>query len=176
MNLKKIKKNTALKFLRKHAATEKIKPAVSGNIIYKVGILAEEDLFNTYDFRKELSENFKIPANDFKILLFQKRKNIESLHDLEYFSFDDFGFFGKIKGENVKDFTQNNFDLLINYCAQDNILALVASFQSNAILKAGFKMEEFNLYDISISVEVNKIDTFNAELTKYLQILNLIKQ
>lgn len=174
MNLKNIKKNTALKFLRKHAVAGKINPAVSKKKIYKVGILAEQDLFNTYDFRKKLSENFRIPATDFKILLYQKGKYVESLQDLEPFSIKDFGFFGKIKCENVKNFTENNFDLLINYCAQDNVMAQVVSFQSKAILKAGIHLEEFNLYDISIRVEANKIDTFNMELTKYLQILNLL--
>jgi len=174
MNIKNLKKNTAIKFLQKNVILGKNKKYTSEGKIKKVGIIVEEDLLKTYDFRKKLSESFGISMNDFKILLFQKNSKSEVLTDFETFSNKDFGMFGKIKTEIIKNFVKSDFDLFINYCPQDNIMAQVVSFQSQAVLKAGFSLEKLNFYDISIKIEANKIDTFNTELIKYLEILKLI--
>ncbi len=175
MNLKNIKKNTSLKFLLKNNSKSNNNANISKKEIKKVGILANEDLFKTYDFRKKLAENFGIKTDDFTIILYQKVKNVTLSQEFETFCDKDFGMNAKIKGDTVQNFVQKKFDLLINYCNEENIMAQVASFHSKAILKAGFNSEELNFYDISIQIDSNKIDTFNAELTKYLQILKLIK-
>ena len=174
MNLKNIKKKTALKFLRKNCTVANKNAGITKNKIKKVGILADEELFKTYDFRKKLAENFGIKEDDFSIILYQKIKNITLSQEFETFADKDFGMYGKMKGDTIQNFARTKFDLLINYCGQDNIFAQVASFESKAILKAGFNLEDLNFYDISIQIDSNKIDTFNVELTKYLQILKLI--
>jgi hypothetical protein len=175
MNLKNIKRNKALKFLRKQGKITNNNANVSKKEIKKVGVLADENLFKTYDFRKKLAENFGIKTDDFTIILYQNVKNVTLSQEFETFSDKDFGMGGKIKGTVVQNFVQTKFDLLINYCAYENVMAQVASYHSKAILKAGFNSEELNFYDISIQIDANKVDTFNAELTKYLQILKLIK-
>lgn len=175
MNLKNIKKNTALKFLRKNSGITSNNANISKKEIKKVGVLADEDLFKTYDFRRKLADNFGINTDDFTIILYQRIKNVTLSQEFETFSDKDFGRYGKIKGSTVQNFVQTKFDLLINYCGHDNIMAQVASFHSKAILKAGFNSEELNFYDISIKIDANKVDTFNSELTKYLQIMKLIK-
>jgi len=144
------------------------------NKIIKVGILAESDLFQTYDFTRNLSSNFGLDKNSFNIILYRNSKINEELADCNYFSEKDFGMFGKIVGEDLKKFVNKNFDLLINYCTKEDLFSEMVCIKSKAKLVAGFNNKTYNNYDISIKIESNKIDTFNEELTKYLQILKVL--
>lgn len=175
MNLKGIKKKSALKFLKKNFGTKGENQISSLNKIEKIGILAEVELFKTYDFTRKLSENFKVDKNKFEVFLYENDYGQDSLDQYMSFSEKDFGLFGKVKSENAKKIINNEYDLLIDYCSYDNIYSKVICFTSNSKLIAGFKNEEFDIYDISIKLESNRIDTFNEELTKYLRILNLFK-
>lgn len=175
MNLKGIKEKSALKFLKKNFGTKGDNQMSSLNKIEKVGILAEVELFKTYDFSRKLSENFGVKRNDFDIFLYQNDYGQDSMDQYESFSEKDFGLYGKIKSKNAKKIIENEYDLLIDYCNEDNIFSKVLCFSSNSKLIAGFKNEKFDIYDISIKLENNRIDTFNEELTKYLKILNLFK-
>ena len=72
-------------------------------------------------------------------------------------------------------FVDSNYDLLINYCSSDSIYVSLVAVRSKAKFKVGFANETLqDLYDFMISVEGNKIDVFNDELAKYLQILDLL--
>ncbi len=174
MNLKGIKKKSALKFLRKNLKGKVGNRDSSLEKIKKIGILAEVDLFKTYDFTRKLSENFGVAKNNFDVLLCNNDYGQDSLDNYLSFSEKDFGLSGKVKSENLKKFIDNRYDLLIDYCNNDNVFARIICLKTNARLIAGFENEEFNMYDISIKLENNRIDTFNEELTKYLQILNLL--
>ena len=174
MALKRIKSNSILKFLIKNEKKGESIGLDSLRKISKIGILVNYDLLETYDFTKKLSENLGVDKNDFEIVLFHdsKKKKVEE----QYLSFSEnsFGFYGKIKDEKLKKFVSEKFDLLINYCAVENDYAQLLSFHSNAKIKMGFKNEIFNFYNLSIKLEGNKIDTFNEEITKYLNILKLL--
>ena len=142
--------------------------------ISKIGILAESELFRTYDFSKKLSENFGVPKDNFDIVLYNNEYGPNSMDEHQSFTEKDFGMFGKVKSDRIKKIVNSKYDLLVDYCANDNVFAKVICNRSKSKLIAGFENNEFQLYDISIKLEGNKIDTFNEELTKYLQILNLL--
>ena len=86
----------------------------------------------------------------------------------------NFGFNAKIKSEALSKFVDTKFDLLINYCNPELLFPKVIMLKSKAQLKAGFDAESNFFNDISVKTPGNDIDTFNAELVKYLQILKLI--
>jgi len=174
MNLKIVKKKFLLKYLKSNVRTRGLDTLDSLHKISKVGILAESDLFETYDFTKNLSTNFGLDKNDFDIILYQNSKRIENLDNYHYFSEKDFGMFGNILGNDLKKFMNTKFDLLINYCTHEDIFSEMLCIKSKAKLVAGFKNETYDNYDISIKIESNKIDTFNEELTKYLQIFKVL--
>ena len=174
MNIKIIKKNFVLKYLKSNVRTRGLDKLDASNKIRKVGILAESDLFHTYDFTKNLSSNFGIDKNNFEIILYQNAKLIEGLGDYHYFSEKDFSMFGKILGKDLKKFVDMKFDLLINYCTHEDVFSEMVCVKSKANLVAGFKSNAYDNYDVSIKIESNKIDTFNEELTKYLQIFKVL--
>jgi len=174
MDIFNLKNKTAYKFIKNHLNKgEKSSNKIQGNI-QTVGILAESRLFEAYDFTKKLSENFKIKAEDFKVLLYEN-PNVDNIN-ISYPGFyeKDFGLYGKIKSDKVKNFADTKFDILINYCPSTNLFANVLLIHSKAKLKAGFYNENDEFYAISVKVSDNKIDTFNEELTRYLNILKLI--
>ena len=175
MNLKIVKENFVLKYLKSNIRTRGLDKLDTLHRVSKVGILAETDLFQTYDFTQKLSANFGLDTSDFNIILYENSKIIENLGDYRYFSEKDFGMFGKILGKDLKNFVDMKFDLLINYCTHEDVFSELVCIKSKAQLVAGFKSETYDNYDISIKVESNKIDTFNEELTKYLQILKVLK-
>ncbi len=175
MNLKGLKKKSALKFLRKNDKNKEFNVERSLKKIHKIGVLAEAELFKTYDFTKKLSENLGVNLNYFNIILFQNVKANKLMDSYDSFTEKDFGMYGKIKNVSLNSFVESKFDLLINYSSVDNVFSHVVCLRSNAKIKASFKNEEFNFYDIAIDIKGNKIDTFNEELTKYLHILELLK-
>ncbi len=174
MNLKNIKRNTALKFIQKQMVNKNAKTFEDLTTVTTVGILVEEDLFLAYDFTKKLCENLKIKNENLVVILHRdlKEKELEDKH--LYFSEKSLGFHAKLKGEDVASFLNKNFDLVINYCSQNNIAAQLLCYQSQAKLKAGFDNEKMNFYDISVKIPENKIDTFNQEIVKYLKIIKVV--
>lgn len=174
MNLKRVKKNFVVKYLKSNVRTRGLDKLDTLNKISKVGILAESDLFRTYDFTRNLSSNFGLELNNFDIILYQNSKTREVMDGYSYFSEKDFSLLGKIGGKNLKDFVDTKFDLLINYCTHEDVFSEYVCVRSKAKLVAGFKNETYDNYDISIKIESNKIDTFNEELTKYLQIFKVL--
>ena len=174
MNLKIVKKKFVLKYLKSNVRTRGLDKLDAARKIRKVGILAESDLFETYDFTKSLSSNFGLDLDNFEIILYQNNKTRENLDNYYYFSDKDFSLLGKIGGKDLKSFVATKFDLLINYCTHEDVFSEFVCVKSKAKLVAGFKSETYDNYDISIKIESNKIDTFNEELTKYLQILKVL--
>jgi len=173
MNLKGFKKNTVLKFIKKQIdANENQRIALKK--IENVGILADYDLYNTYDFTKFLCEKIDIRNSDIKLYLYQEKDLHENHENYKFFNDKSINLRGKIKDLKVKHFVNKEFDLLINYCKQDNIFAHLIALESKAKLKVSFETDELKIYDVSIDIEENKIDTFNTELVKYLHILKLV--
>ncbi|MEN8125961.1 MAG: hypothetical protein ABFR32_12635 [Bacteroidota bacterium] len=174
MDIFNLKNKTAYKFIKKHLNKAKKSSNKINGKIHTVGILAESRLFEAYDFTKKLSENFGLKPEDFKVLLYEN-PDVDNIN-INYPGFfeNDFGLYGKIKSDEVKNFADTKFDLLINYCSSNNLFANVLLLRSKARLKAGFYNENDEFYDISIKLSDNRIDTFNEELTRYLNILKII--
>jgi len=119
MNLKGFKKNTVLKFIKKQIdANENQRIALKK--IENVGILADYDLYNTYDFTKFLCEKIDIRNSDIKLYLYQEKDLHENHENYKFFNDKSINLRGKIKDLKVKHFVNKEFDLLINYCKQDN--------------------------------------------------------
>ncbi len=174
MGILNLKFKTAYKYIKKQ---QKNTSNLENNItsqIRTVGIIAEANLFKAYDFTKRLSEDLGIDKNNIKVVLFDIKNDETPLENYKYFYENSFGMYGKIKDEDIKIFVGTSFDLLINYCAEETIYSQVIAYKSKAKLKISFENEYASFYNLSVNISENKIDTFNKEIIKYLQILNLL--
>ena len=116
-----------------------------------------------------------MPHKNLEIIIFENLKDDFVTQHYNTFTEKDFGIYGKIKAQNVLGFIDSPYDLLINYCSYDSIFANIVTIRSKAKFKVGFAHEsQQDIYDFMISVEGNKLDIFNDELAKYLQILKLL--
>ncbi len=176
MNFTGLKKKTAFQFYEKQLKKIKKNSENVPKTIDTIGILADSRLFGSYDISRNLSQKLNLPHKKFEIIIFENLKDDFVTQHYSTFSEKDFGMYGKIKSKNVKEFVDTNYDLLINYCNHDSIFTTIIALQSNAKFKVGFANEKLQeLYDFMIAIDGNKIDIFNDELAKYLQILELIK-
>lgn len=175
MNFSGLKKKTTFQYYEKQL--KKIK-RTNKNIPQKiraVGILADSRLFGSYDISRNLSQKLNMPHKNFEIIIFENLKDDFVTQHYNTFNEKDFGMYGKIKAPNVRDFIDSPYDLLINFNNENNIFMNVVALRSKAKFKVGFAFDELReLYDFMINIEGNKIDIFNDELSKYLQILKLI--
>lgn len=176
MNFKGLKKKTAAQYYQKQL--RKLQ-STNDNIpkkITKIGVLADSRLFGGYDISRNLSQKLKMPHKSLEIIIFENLKDDFVTQHYNTFSEKDLGMYGKPKAPNVVDFVNADYDLLINYCNHTSVYTNILTMRSKAKFKVSFANEELqNLYDFTIAVDGNKIDVFNDELAKYLQIFNLIE-
>jgi hypothetical protein len=175
MSFTGLKKKTAFQFFEKQLKKLKKDSTNTPEKIKTIGVLADSRLFGSYDISRNLSQKLNLPHKNFEIIIFENLKDDFVTQHYNTFSEKDFGMYGKIKTKSVKGFVDADYDLLINYCNLDSVFANIVAVQSKAKFKVGFADEQLeDLYDFMIVIEGNKIDVFNDELAKYLQILELI--
>ncbi len=65
--------------------------------------------------------------------------------------------------------------MLINYSKVENLYSNLLILQSKTAFKVGFSYQNNELYELMIDCKSGDYGTFNAELEKYLTILNKIE-
>ena len=175
MSLKGLKKNTIQSFYQSEYKKLKKKEIRIPPFVETIGVLADSRLFGSYDISRNLSQKLGKPHKNFEIIIFENLKDDFVTQHYNTFNEKDFGMYGKLKAENLKGFVDTRYDLLINYCHPESIHGNLITLKSKAKLKVSFADESVaDLYNFTIAIESNKIDVFNDELAKYLQILELI--
>lgn len=175
MGLFNLKITTAHKFIKKQRKAHGSNRDFDLKSIRRVGLLSELSLIQTYDFTKRLCEGLGIRKEDLKVFLYDTEGSGSAPEFYGMCDEKSFGYRAKIKSEALNKFVQREFDLLINYCDPQLLYPRVIMLKSKAHLLAGFEDEANFFNDISVKTPGNDIDTFNAELVKYLQILKLIE-
>ena len=175
MNFTGLKKRTINQFLEKELKKARKTSTSIPQKIETIGVLADSRLFGSYDISRNLSQKLKMPHKSFEILIFENLKDDFVSQHYNTFNEKSFGMYAKVKAQNVIGFIDTKYDLLINYCSHESIYSTVVALNSKAKFKVGFADDKMqSLYDFMIVIEGNKIDVFNDELAKYLQILELI--
>ena len=104
----------------------------------------------------------------------RKKEVVNALFGTPVFTPFDLGWNGRLKNEEVTQFLEQNYDVLISFAEAENKLSKLLVSVVRAQLKVG--REEQNkgedLYDLVISTNIDEPSIFIAELKKYLKILN----
>ncbi len=88
------------------------------------------------------------------------------------FNINDVNLNGVFIKNEINEFVNKAFDVLINYFDDDITILHWAALQSKADFKVGFSMYNVNYNHLSISVEKENYMSFLNELDRYLKILN----
>ena len=94
--------------------------------------------------------------------------------DYPTFSHKDLSFKGNLENENVTNFTNQEFDMLISYYDTEKAPLMIATFKSKANFKVGFSTIDKRLNHFMINTNAENYKVFVSELFKYLKILNKI--
>jgi len=167
MLLSKFKENRIKKKIDKELAVKTGGQTVLSDA--KIGsILIFTDKNHIDKLKEVFAEKLEIITSKIEIICFcevNQEKKSSKLH----ISKKDFGIFGEIKKQSIKDVVNNEFDLLLNL-TKENLLMDILTVTSKAKFKVGFSNADNRLYDLMI--DANDISVFSAELKKYLKILN----
>jgi hypothetical protein len=145
---------------------------VSLNKIKKILVFID-DISEKEKIYKNLMTLFKIDNSNIKLIVFQQKISKEQILE-KIITPKDFGWYGKIKSDELKTMLTNKYDLLINYSKVDNLYSNLLLLQCKVGFKAGFAHLDSRLYDLTIDCKSENLELFNKELKKYLTILTKI--
>ena len=74
----------------------------------------------------------------------------------------------------LKNFIQEDFDVLISYYRQGGLELDMITTLSKANFKVGLSRNDERLYDLIIDLDPKQMNIFKKEFKKYLNILNKI--
>ena len=151
-----------------------VKHVPTQTTIQTIGIIFDESYFNErVALVHELIQK-GISESNIKILVFKDKIKKNEVFDYPVFSHKDLSWTATFDKSEVKDFTAQKFDLLINYYDTEKSALLLASNQSKAIFKVGFASIDKKLNHFMIDTNAENYKVFIEELFKYLKILNKI--
>jgi hypothetical protein len=149
-----------------------VKPVSGDQKIQTVGIIFDESYF--YEREALVTELIQkgIQEANIKVLVFKDKIKKNEQFDYPTFSHKDLSWTATFDKSEVKEFTAQKFDLLINYYDTEKSPLLLVSNQSKARFKVGFSSIDKKLNHFTITTNAENYKVFVEELFKYLKILN----
>jgi len=137
--------------------------------ILKVGCIIDTNLDVDYFQILELMEKIGLKQKDVKIISYSDTAFNDPFSKMRI-SKDSINFYGKIISADANEFISYDYDLLINYFGDNEILTLISS-KTNSNFRVGYSESNKNINDIMFSNFFNNFEKFSNELIKYLKFL-----
>jgi len=167
----KFKNRSGLKFLKE----ELKKPFATvsrSRGISSVACLVDLDQFENVNLFYEFVEDFGLRPNAVKIIGYKRFYDKNSPYSTPVFSDKDLGWNGTIENSYVLEFLSREYDMLVNYYTEENLLLQLMSVQTKARVRVGFKEVDAKYNDLILDTSIKDFNTFKQELKKYLKVLN----
>lgn len=137
--------------------------------ILKVGCIIDTNLDIDYFQILELIEKIGLKQKDVKIISYSDTAFNDPFSKMRI-SKGSVNFYGKIVSADANEFISYDYDLLINYFGDNDILTLISS-KTNSNFRVGYSESNNNINDIIFSNFFNDFEKFSNELIKYLKFL-----
>ena len=150
------------------------KPTASPDVVNTVGILVDESYF--FDKEALIAELVAngIQLSAIETLSFKEKIKPKEIVECCHFTRKDISMNGTFEKEDVAEFINKPFDVLISYYDVEKAPLVLATLKSKASFKVGFSNIDNRLNNFMISSQAEKYKEFVSELFKYLKILNKI--
>ncbi len=142
--------------------------------ITSVGCIVDLDKFDKAEVFFEFVEEYKLRPNAVKIIGYKSYYDKNSPYSTPVFSDKDLGWNGNIENSYALEFLSREYDLLVNYFDEENLLIQLMSIKAKARVRVGFKTVDQSFNDIILNSPLEDFKTFKMELKKYLGVLNEI--
>ena len=170
----KFKYNSSVKFLKQELAKEPPKVARESGIS-AIGCIVDLDNFEDADLFYDFVEDYNLRPNAVKIIGYKRQYDNNSPYSTPVFSDKDLGWNGNIENSYALEFLSREYDLLVNYYHQENLLIQLMSIKTRARFRVGFKDVDRVYNDLILDAPLKDFTTFRQELKKYLGVLNEIR-
>jgi len=170
----KFKHKSGVKFLKE----ELLKPTATverSSGITSIGCIVDLDNFDKPELFFEFVDEYKLRPNAVKIIGYKNYYDKNSPYSTPVFSDKDLGWKGAIENSYALEFLSRDYDLLVNYYNEDNLLLQLMTVKTKARVKVGFKEVDQKLNDLILEMPIKNFKTFKLELKKYLKVLNEIE-
>lgn len=139
-----------------------------------IGLLIDESyFFEKETLVKEIISNGVLESN-IKILVYRDKLKRDEVYSQPTFGAKHLNWNVKINNIEVKDFINENFDLLISYYDVEKAGLLKVTHDAKAQFKVGFSSIDKRLNHLMINTNAENHTVFVHELFRYLKILNKI--
>ncbi len=170
----KFKYKSGLKYLKSELNNPP--PSIERNKgISSVGCIVDLDKFDNANVFFELMDEFSLRPNAVKVIGYKSYYDKNSPYSTPVFSDKDLGWGGAIENSYALEFLSREYDLLVNYYTEENLLLKLMTLKTKARIKVGFGEVDKNLNDLILNTSMEDFKTFKQELKKYLVVLNEIK-
>jgi hypothetical protein len=143
--------------------------------ITSVACLVDLDIFENSNQFFEFVEEYGLRPNAIKIIGYKSSYDKNSPYSTPVFSDKDLGWNGKIENSYVLEFLSREYDMLVNYYNQENLMLQIMSVKTKARVRVGFKEIDSKYNDLILDSPIQDFKVFKQELKKYLKVLNEIK-
>ncbi len=169
----KFKVKSGLKYLKEEMGKPSL-PVDREKGITSVGCIVDVDRFQKAELFYELIEEFSLRPNAIKIVGYKREYDKNSPYSIQMFSDKDLGWKGQIENGYVLEFLGREYDMLINYYEEDNLMMKLLSVKTQARLKVGLGPQDLKINDLILNTPLKDFKLFKTELKKYLKVLNEI--
>jgi hypothetical protein len=142
--------------------------------VRSVGLIVDESYFlKTNALKQEIVLN-GISEDNIKTIVYRNVIKKKEEYSQAIFGLKDLNLNCEFTHQEIKDFISEEFDLLINYYAEESPFLLLLTHNSKAKFKAGFSAVDKRLNHLLINIDLEDYKGFTRELFRYLKILNKI--
>ncbi|WP_047245154.1 DUF6913 domain-containing protein [Maribacter thermophilus] len=142
--------------------------------ISSLGCIVDLDKFEKSDLFFQFLEDFSLRPNAVKIIGYKSYYDKNSPYSTPVFSDKDLGWNGEIENSYALEFLSREYDLLVNYYNENNLLLNLMSVKTKARIKVGFSEVGPDFNDLMLDTPIEDFKIFKAELKKYLGVFKEI--
>jgi hypothetical protein len=169
----KFKYKSGLKYLKQELAQQREAPLRKEGIS-AIGVIVDLENFAEPEKFYELIDAYGLRPNAVKIIGYRKFYDKNSPYATPVFSDKDLGWNGAVENSYALEFLSRDYDLLINYYRESNLLMQLMSVKTSARIRVGFSEQDPAFNDLIFGSGVSDFESFKKELKKYLKVLNQI--
>nr|WP_245980408.1 hypothetical protein [Flavobacterium aquicola] len=142
--------------------------------VVRIGLVVDESRFLETNALKQEIILKGIVEDNIKIIAYRDNLNSKEVFSYSVFSLKDLNLKCEFTQKEINDFISDEFDLLINYYAEEKPFLMLLTHNSKAKFKAGFSTVDQRLNHMLINIALDDYKGFVYELFRYLKILNKI--
>ena len=172
MILKAFKEKSNQKYINKLLSSRK--SMVNNKKVNTIAVLLNVDEFDDFEAFRAYFKELQFLSPTHRLIASSSNDKLELNHWETLYSPKDFGWKGKLNNIDLKNFIQEDFDVLISYYRQGGLELDMITTLSKANFKVGLSRNDERLYDLIIDLDPKQMNIFKKEFKKYLNILNKI--